>query len=220
MRSMDRPGTSGRSSSRYTFGGEIDELGIVDLGVINLGCLLHLSSCINLVSRHTEEQEKNTLTNVSIPGSLAIHHDGKHHCQIPTPTIYTPISCILTHPVFKGPMVLAPLSEIPPIGRNPVYLSTLALFVLFQIPTALATNLAMLLVFRFVTGSGLRSPLPLVRIISSPVWGDLWFRRRSTRSCLPWHLRGSSSGDSAFSLVHSGHTREAVQRARSDQARK
>jgi MFS transporter, DHA1 family, multidrug resistance protein len=49
-------------------------------------------------------------------------------------------------------MVLAPLSEIPPIGRNRVYISTLALFVLFQIPTALATNLAMLLVFRFITG--------------------------------------------------------------------
>lgn len=53
---------------------------------------------------------------------------------------------------LKGPMVLAPLSEIPAIGRNPVYISTLALFVLFQVPTALATSFSMLLVFRFVTG--------------------------------------------------------------------
>lgn len=49
-------------------------------------------------------------------------------------------------------MILAPLSEIPPIGRNPVYVFTLALFVVLQAPTALATNLAMLFIFRFITG--------------------------------------------------------------------
>lgn len=49
-------------------------------------------------------------------------------------------------------MILAPLSEVPAIGRNAVYILTLALFVLFQIPTALATHFAMLMVFRFVTG--------------------------------------------------------------------
>jgi DHA1 family multidrug resistance protein-like MFS transporter len=49
-------------------------------------------------------------------------------------------------------MLWAPMSEIPQIGRNPVYISTLALFVVLQIPTALATNFGMLLAFRFITG--------------------------------------------------------------------
>ena len=51
-----------------------------------------------------------------------------------------------------GPMIWAPMSEIPQIGRNPIYIGTLAVFVIFQVPTALATNFAMLLCFRFLTG--------------------------------------------------------------------
>src|SRR5271155_4392561 len=51
-----------------------------------------------------------------------------------------------------GPMIWAPLSEIPQIGRNPIYISTLALFVVLQVPTALSTNFGMLLAFRFITG--------------------------------------------------------------------
>lgn len=49
-------------------------------------------------------------------------------------------------------MIWAPMSEIPQIGRNPVYIATLIVFVLFQIPTALASNFGMLLAFRFLTG--------------------------------------------------------------------
>lgn len=49
-------------------------------------------------------------------------------------------------------MIWAPMSEIPQIGRNPVYIGTLFVFVLFQIPTALSVNFGMLLAFRFVTG--------------------------------------------------------------------
>ena len=44
------------------------------------------------------------------------------------------------------------MSEIPQIGRNPIYLATLAVFVAFQAPTALASNFGMLLAFRFLTG--------------------------------------------------------------------
>ena len=44
------------------------------------------------------------------------------------------------------------MSEIPQIGRNPVYIGTLIVFVIFQVPTALAVNFAMLLCFRFLTG--------------------------------------------------------------------
>ena len=49
-------------------------------------------------------------------------------------------------------MVWAPLSEVPQIGRMPIYILTLAAFVLLQIPTALATNYGMLMAFRFLTG--------------------------------------------------------------------
>jgi DHA1 family multidrug resistance protein-like MFS transporter len=51
-----------------------------------------------------------------------------------------------------GPVIWAPMSEIPQIGRNPVYIITLALFVILQVPTALAVNFGMLLAFRFITG--------------------------------------------------------------------
>lgn len=44
------------------------------------------------------------------------------------------------------------MSEIPQIGRNPVYVGTLAVFVVLQAPTALAVNFGMLLAFRFITG--------------------------------------------------------------------
>ncbi|KAN0138990.1 Major facilitator superfamily domain containing protein [Lactarius tabidus] len=51
-----------------------------------------------------------------------------------------------------GPMVWAPLSEVPQIGRMPVYIFTLVMFVVLQVPTALATNYGMLMAFRFLTG--------------------------------------------------------------------
>ena len=51
-----------------------------------------------------------------------------------------------------GPMLWSPMSEIPFVGRNPVYILTLAVFVIFQVPTALAKNFGMLLAFRFLTG--------------------------------------------------------------------
>ena len=51
-----------------------------------------------------------------------------------------------------GPMLWSPMSEIPQIGRNPIYLATLAVFVAFQAPVAMAENFGMLLAFRFLTG--------------------------------------------------------------------
>ena len=51
-----------------------------------------------------------------------------------------------------GPLLFAPLSEIPLIGRNPVYLTTFFLFVILSIPTALVNNFAGLLVLRFLQG--------------------------------------------------------------------
>lgn len=49
-------------------------------------------------------------------------------------------------------VVLSPIQELPKIGRNPVYIIGLALFVIFQIPEILAKNMATVLIFRFFSG--------------------------------------------------------------------
>lgn len=51
-----------------------------------------------------------------------------------------------------GPMIWAPMSEIPQIGRNPIYIGTLFVFVFFQLAVIYAKNFGMLLAFRFLTG--------------------------------------------------------------------
>jgi DHA1 family multidrug resistance protein-like MFS transporter len=51
-----------------------------------------------------------------------------------------------------GPLLWAPLSEIPIIGRSPVYAATMALFTIISLPTALVNNFAGLLVLRFLQG--------------------------------------------------------------------
>ncbi|KAF2428853.1 multidrug resistance protein-like protein [Tothia fuscella] len=51
-----------------------------------------------------------------------------------------------------GPMLFSPMSEIPQVGRSPVYLATLFIFILLQLPVALTDNFSQLLAFRFFTG--------------------------------------------------------------------
>ncbi|OLN97361.1 Transporter mfs1-like protein 1 [Colletotrichum chlorophyti] len=51
-----------------------------------------------------------------------------------------------------GPLVFSPLSEIPRIGRNPIYIVTMFLFVIVSIPAPLADNFAGLMVLRFLQG--------------------------------------------------------------------
>lgn len=51
-----------------------------------------------------------------------------------------------------GPLIWSPMSEIPAIGRNPIYIGTLLVFVCFQLPVIFASNFGMLLAFRFLTG--------------------------------------------------------------------
>lgn len=51
-----------------------------------------------------------------------------------------------------GPLIFAPLSEIPIIGRNPVYIITFGIFVILGIPTAVVDNFGGLLVLRFLQG--------------------------------------------------------------------
>lgn len=51
-----------------------------------------------------------------------------------------------------GPMVFSPLSEHPAIGRVYIYVITLAIFVILQVPTALSKNIGSLIVLRFLAG--------------------------------------------------------------------
>jgi predicted MFS family arabinose efflux permease len=51
-----------------------------------------------------------------------------------------------------GAMFLTPLQELHLLGRNPVYMVTLFLFVIFQIPTITAKNINTVLAMRFMTG--------------------------------------------------------------------
>lgn len=49
-------------------------------------------------------------------------------------------------------MLLSPLQETAILGRNPVYVSSLALFVIFQLPCIFAPNIGTIVVFRFLAG--------------------------------------------------------------------
>lgn len=51
-----------------------------------------------------------------------------------------------------GPLLFAPLTEIPIIGRNSIYIVTVILFVIISIPTAAVNNFAALLALRFLQG--------------------------------------------------------------------
>jgi len=51
-----------------------------------------------------------------------------------------------------GPMLWAPLSEMPKLGRSAIYFWTLLLFILFQLAVGFAPNVATFLVFRWITG--------------------------------------------------------------------
>lgn len=51
-----------------------------------------------------------------------------------------------------GPLIFAPLSEIPSVGRNWVYIPTFFVFVILSIPTATVKSFAGLIVLRFLTG--------------------------------------------------------------------
>jgi DHA1 family multidrug resistance protein-like MFS transporter len=51
-----------------------------------------------------------------------------------------------------GPLLFAPLSEVPSIGRSPVYAVTMVLFTILSVPTALVDNFSGLLALRFLQG--------------------------------------------------------------------
>lgn len=51
-----------------------------------------------------------------------------------------------------GPLIFSPLSEIPSIGRNPIYIITMVIFVVVSIPAALASSFGELIALRFLQG--------------------------------------------------------------------
>ena len=50
-----------------------------------------------------------------------------------------------------GPMLWSPMSEVPRLGRNTIYIATLAGFLLLKLPIIFANNIEIVLVFRFLT---------------------------------------------------------------------
>lgn len=67
-----------------------------------------------------------------------------------------------------GPLIWSPLSEI--IGRRPVYIISLLLYVIFNIPCALAPNIGALLVCRFLCGVFSSSGLSLAGGTIADIW--------------------------------------------------
>ncbi|KAK4553706.1 hypothetical protein LTR86_009204 [Recurvomyces mirabilis] len=96
-----------------------------------------------------------------------------------------------------GPMLLAPLSEY--FGRSPVYISSWFILVLFQIPVALAPNIATVLICRFIQGFGGSAPLTN----TGGTISDLWARNESGNAMMIYGL--SSTFGPPFALVVSGY---------------
>lgn len=67
-----------------------------------------------------------------------------------------------------GPLLWSPLSEI--IGRRPVYIISLALYTIFNIPCALSPNIGGLLVSRFLCGVFSSSGLSLAGGTIADIW--------------------------------------------------
>jgi multidrug resistance protein len=67
-----------------------------------------------------------------------------------------------------GPLLWSPLSEI--IGRRPVYIISLGLYVIFNIPCALSPNIGGLLVSRFLCGVFSSSGLSLAGGTIADIW--------------------------------------------------
>lgn len=72
-----------------------------------------------------------------------------------------------------GGMIFSPIGEIPQIGRNHVYIPTVVLYILFQLPILLSDKMAVILVFRFLTGM-LASP---TLSLGEGSVADLWSSR-------------------------------------------
>ncbi|GKT56050.1 multidrug resistance protein [Colletotrichum tofieldiae] len=71
-----------------------------------------------------------------------------------------------------------------PIGRNPIYIGTLFLFILLQIPTAMSVNFSMLLAFRFISGF-VGSP---VLATGGATLADIWSPKKRAYPIACWGI--------------------------------
>ena len=83
-----------------------------------------------------------------------------------------------------GPMFLAPFAEAPGIGRAPVYILTLTAFVFLNFGVVYATNIGMLLAFRFLTGF-IGSP---VLAMGGASMADLWPEQKRAYAIGVWGM--------------------------------
>lgn len=96
-----------------------------------------------------------------------------------------------------GPMLLAPLSEY--FGRNPVYIGSWFILVMFQIPLALAHNMPTVIVCRLIQGFGGSAPLTNTGGSIS----DVWERNESGSAMTVYGL--SSTFSPPMALVVTGY---------------
>ena len=96
-----------------------------------------------------------------------------------------------------GPMLLAPLSEY--YGRNPVYIGSWFILFIFQLPLALAPNIATVIVCRLIQGFGGSAPLTN----TGGTVSDIWERNRSGNAMAIYGL--SSTFGPPMALVISGY---------------
>ncbi|KAL9534651.1 Caffeine resistance protein [Sphaerulina musiva] len=92
--------------------------------------------------------------------------------------------CLFVAGYGLGPMLWSPMSEIPQIGRNPIYLGTLVVFVGLQPAAARASNFGMLLAFRFITGF-FGSP---VLATGGASLADIWAPKKRAYSVAIWGI--------------------------------
>lgn len=76
-----------------------------------------------------------------------------------------------------GPLVFAPLSE--QYGRRPILLSTLCLYILFTMASALAPNWGAFLVFRFLSGTFAAPPMSVTGGSIADVYDEKVMRGRA-----------------------------------------
>lgn len=92
---------------------------------------------------------------ISIYMGSSIYTPGAHEMMKELNTSRVMVTLPLTMFVMGygfGPMVLSPLSEHPPLGRNLIYLGTLAFFCVIQVPTALADTIEKIIGLRLLAG--------------------------------------------------------------------
>ncbi|KAJ6620272.1 major facilitator superfamily domain-containing protein, partial [Mycena sp. CBHHK59/15] len=101
-----------------------------------------VSSCISFLTFSV--YTGSPIYTASIPGIMEEFHVSLVHATLGL-TLY-----IVGYGI--GPIFLAPLQEIPAIGRTPVYIYSLLLFVVLQVPIITARNIQVILALRFFTG--------------------------------------------------------------------